>query len=270
MTPSSEGRDAASRDGTAPFLPIPAVVGAQPAENLALLTQDGYLTYGELNARANQLARALLDRGLDQAAPIGICLERSADFVVALLGVLRAGHPYLPFDARQPRNRVEELLQEARAGALLTHGSLFAEGTGPELPILRLDRERRALAREATAESGVPVAPEDLAYCMFTSGSTGRPKCVEVAHGGLAAYPGAFNARLGIDAASENLPAVRSDVANLDWIRDRIAHTLDDDDRSGIDTLIVEAIGAAGDEDFATAGRAAAQRRDHLAGVTRE
>ncbi|MBK8724487.1 MAG: non-ribosomal peptide synthetase [Holophagaceae bacterium] len=180
-------------------------MGAQPAENLALLTQDGYLTYGELNARANQLARALLDRGLDQAAPIGICLERSADFVVAILGVLRAGHPYLPFDARQPRNRIAELLQEARGGALLTHGNLFAEGTGPDLPILRLDRERRALAREATAEPGVPVAPEDLAYCLFTSGSTGRPKCVEVTHGGLAAYPRAFNARLGIDAEARYL-----------------------------------------------------------------
>jgi hypothetical protein len=77
-------------------------------------------------------------------------------------------------------------------------------------------------------------------------------------------------AMLGIDAASEDLPAVRSDVANLDWIRDRIAHTLDDADRSRIDTLIVEAVGAAGDENFAMARRASAQLRDHLAGVRPE
>jgi hypothetical protein len=75
-------------------------------------------------------------------------------------------------------------------------------------------------------------------------------------------------ATLGIDAAAGNLPAVRSDVANLDWIRDRIAHTLDDADRSRLDTLIVEAIGAAGDENFAKAGSDAAQIRDLLAGVT--
>jgi hypothetical protein len=75
-------------------------------------------------------------------------------------------------------------------------------------------------------------------------------------------------ATLEIDAAAEDLPAVRSDVANLDWIRDRIAHALDDADRSRLDTLIVEATGAAGDEDFVAAGRAATQIRDLLAGVT--
>jgi hypothetical protein len=75
-------------------------------------------------------------------------------------------------------------------------------------------------------------------------------------------------ATLEIDAAARDLPAVRSDVANLDWIRDRIAHTLDDADRSRIDTLIVEAMGAAGDENFALAGRDAAKMRDLIAGVT--
>jgi hypothetical protein len=75
-------------------------------------------------------------------------------------------------------------------------------------------------------------------------------------------------ATLVIDAAAQDLPAVRSDVANLDWIRDRIAHTLDDTDRSRIDTLIVEAMGAAGDENFALAGRDAAKMRDLIAGVT--
>jgi hypothetical protein len=75
-------------------------------------------------------------------------------------------------------------------------------------------------------------------------------------------------ATLGIDAAAQDLPAVRSDVANLDWIRDRIAHTLDDADRSRLDTLVVEATGAAGDENFALAGRDAAKMRDLIARVT--
>ena len=74
-----------------------------------------------------------------------------------------------------------------------------------------------------------------------------------------------------IDSAAQDLPAVRSDVANLDWIRDRIAHTLDDADRSRIDTLIVEAIGAAGgDANFALAGRDAAQIRSLVAEATPE
>ena len=75
-------------------------------------------------------------------------------------------------------------------------------------------------------------------------------------------------AMLGVDAAAEDLPAVRSDVANLDWIRDRIAHALDDADRSRIDTVIIEAVGAAGDEDLAVVGRSRANARPARGSVT--
>ncbi len=189
----------------APFVPLHDRVAAQPAENLALLTGEGYLTYGELNARANQFARRLCDRGLDRSRPIGICLERSADFVVAILGVWRSGHPYLPFDARHPRGPVPDLLAQAGAAALVTRGGLLPPGPGPDLPVLLLDQERRALARESAAPLDFVSAPGDLAYCLFTSGSTGQPKCVEVTHGGLAAYPDAFNSKLGIDAEARYL-----------------------------------------------------------------
>jgi amino acid adenylation domain-containing protein len=197
MTPSAAGPSA--------FVPLPDLVAAQPTGNLALLTTNGYLTYGELNARANQLARLLGDRGFDRACPIGICLERSEDVVVSILGVLRAGHPYLPFDARQPRSHIMEMLHQSGAVALVTHSSLFPAESSLDLPVLMLDRERRALARESAALPGLAVAPEDLAYCLFTSGSTGRPKCVEVTHGGLAAYPGAFNSKLGLAAEARYL-----------------------------------------------------------------
>ncbi len=185
----------------AAFIPVQDRVAEQPRQRLALLTKDGYLTYGELNDRANQLARFLGGKGLEKAKPIAIRLDRSADFVTAILGVLRSGHPYLPFDARQPHGQFTQRLHQAGAAGLLTHGSLAEDLASLELPVFLIDRERGVLAREASELPDAPqcsVAPEDLAYCMFTSGSTGLPKCVEVTHGSLAAYPDAFNSKLGI------------------------------------------------------------------------
>jgi amino acid adenylation domain-containing protein len=205
MSPEPSGPVGAVREDRAPFVPVQDRVAAQPSDRLALLAGESYLTYGELNARANQLARLLCDRRLDRARPVGICLERSADFVVAILGVLRSGHPYLPFDPRQPRGRLDDRLRQAGAAALVTRSSLLAETTNPDLPVLLVDRERQALARESTSTPGLPVAAEDLAYSLFTSGTTGGPKCVEVVHGGLSAYPDAFNARLAIDADARYL-----------------------------------------------------------------
>jgi len=205
MNPEPNAPIGAVREDRAPFAPVHDRIAAQPSDRLALLAGESYLTYGELNARANQLARLLCDRRLDRARPVGISLERSADFVVAILGVLRSGHHYLPFDPRQPRGRVGDRLRQAGAAALVTRGSLLAETTSPDLPVVLLDRERQALARESTSAPGVPVAAEDLAYSLFTSGTTGGPKCVEVTHGGLSAYPDAFNTRLAIDADARYL-----------------------------------------------------------------
>ena len=143
----------------------------------------------------------------------------------------------------------------------------FRSGETPELLARQmsdaLDSLERAIRSRKQADSrlaaiGVAVASLDLQLRH-------RPPAeIDLARLDLQA------ATLAIDAAAEDLPAVRSDVANLDWIRDRIAHTLDDADRSRLDTLIVEAIGAAGDENFAMAGRDAAQIRDLLARVTPE
>jgi hypothetical protein len=143
----------------------------------------------------------------------------------------------------------------------------FHSGETPELLAGQmtdaLDSLERAVRAREPADSrlaaiGVAVAGLDLQLRHRA------PAEVDLARLDLQA------ARLGIDAAAEDLPAVRSDVANLDWIRDRIAHTLDDADRSRIDSLIVEAIGAAGDENFAMVGRDAAKMRDLLAGATPE
>lgn len=190
--------------GAAPFLPVQDRVAQQPQASTALRTVDTTLTYGELNARANQLARRL-GGGPPTGGPVGICLERGAEAVVALLGVLRSGRPFLPLDPRQPAGRRRDLLDRAGASALVTRADLWGPGSCPERPVLALDREGPQLLRESTADPGVRVAPGDLAYCMYTSGSSGRPKCVEITHASLSVYPGAFNSRLAIGASDRYL-----------------------------------------------------------------
>lgn len=224
------------------FTALHDCISQQPGDRVALVTKEGYLTYGELNGRANRLARRLGELGIEKSRPIAICPERSVEFVTAILGVLKAGHSYVPLDPKQPWERISALLEQARAGALVTTSDLFSETATIGIPALRLDRERKALAGQASHDLGISIASDDAAYCMFTSGSTGKPKCVEITHGGLAAYPGAFNSKLGLDAEGTYLHVAsfsfsaslrqlfvplsvgaRVALASLDQIRDPLA-----------------------------------------------
>ena len=134
------------------------------------------LTYAELDARAERVAAALA--GFDGPVCVGVCLDRSADQVAALLGILKAGGHYLPLDPGYPAERLGDLLADAGAVAVVT-GSPYAEKTAAWAgPRVLMDRLPEATGRAAR---GVP-GPEDLAYVMYTSGSTGRPKGVRVPH----------------------------------------------------------------------------------------
>ncbi|HEX7313092.1 MAG TPA: amino acid adenylation domain-containing protein, partial [Pyrinomonadaceae bacterium] len=143
------------------------------------------LTYGELNARANQLARRLRAAGVGAEDTVGILTERSASMVVGLLGVLKAGGAYLPLDTAYPRERLSFMLRDARARVLLTQDSLAAEVEGEGLHVIRLDADWSEIAREDESNFDGGAASDNLAYVIYTSGSTGTPKGVEIAHGGL-------------------------------------------------------------------------------------
>jgi amino acid adenylation domain-containing protein len=166
---------------------VPQGVTSQAADTPdAVAVSDGSLTltYGDLHSRASRLADAL--RGVD-AGPdtvIAICLERSIDFVIAALGVLRAGAAYLPIDPAGPPERTAFMLSDAAPRALLSDARL--EGRLPRGPWPRLDINE-AIARPATATVRHDVPKQEhLAYVIYTSGSTGRPKGVEITHGSLA------------------------------------------------------------------------------------
>ena len=132
-------------------------------ERVALVWDDGEMTYGELDRRANGLAWHLLSVGISPEAPVGVALNRSAGLVVAFLGILKAGGAYVPLDPADPAARRAFLIEEAGVSLGVTEETL-----------------ETAAAREDAPP--IPVPADALAYGLFTSGSTGRPKAVGVPH----------------------------------------------------------------------------------------
>ena len=153
----------------------------------AVVFEGARLSYGELNARANRLAHYLRHRGVGVDVPVGICVERSLDMVVAVMGVLKSGGAYVPLDPRYPRERLAYMLAETNAPWLITQKHLLAGLPESSARTLCLDDDWNEIAREREANPKSIQEPDSLAYLIFTSGSTGRPKGVMVSHWSLAA-----------------------------------------------------------------------------------
>src|SRR5689334_5869582 len=140
---------------------------AQRPDEVALTCEEQQLTFAELNARANQLAHHLVKLGVAAEVTVGLCLDRSVELIVGLLGILKAGGAYVPLDPAVPAARRRLMLEEAGARVLVT--SLADDLGAPE--VVRLDE----ITVESTANVKSAVAAENLVYLIFTSGSTGRP-----------------------------------------------------------------------------------------------
>ena len=148
---------------------------------IALMFAEERLTYRELNARANQLAHHLRARGVGPETPVGVCLERSATMIVALLAVLKAGGAYVPLDPGYPAERLAFMLEDSRVPVLVTEQRLLRMLPALPAQIVCVD-DGPEIAAESAANPSSGVTPENLAYVIYTSGSTGRPKGVEVTH----------------------------------------------------------------------------------------
>ncbi len=178
------------------------------------------LTYAELVAQARRLASTLQELGVGPEVPVGLCLERSPEMVVGLLGILLAGGAYVPLDPLFPRERLAWALEDAGAAIVLTEAQLVGV-----LPAISLGERRRTLLLDEldlTGEGATPPAskpqPHGLAYILFTSGSTGRPKGVTVPHGALFNFLAAID-RVLAPRAGEGLLAVTTlsfDIAGLE------------------------------------------------------
>ncbi|MCC6812277.1 MAG: amino acid adenylation domain-containing protein, partial [Deltaproteobacteria bacterium] len=149
-------------------------------EAVAVVFEDQTLSYRALDERSNQLAHALQKRGVGPETLVAICVERSAEMVVGLLGILKAGGAYVPLDPSYPRDRLEYMLADSAARVLVTSGNA-ANGFVAEM-VVRMEE----IGNESTTAPRVAVSADAPAYVIYTSGSTGRPKGVIVTHRNVA------------------------------------------------------------------------------------
>ncbi len=146
------------------------------------LPDGSEVSYGELAERVHRLARVLQRRGVGPEAAVGVCLERSVDLLVALLGVLAAGGAYVPLDPTYPTERLAAMVEDAAVALILTDRAAAAALPPGAGPVLLLDEARAELDTEDSTPPAPVLPPDGLAYVLFTSGSTGRPKGVMVSH----------------------------------------------------------------------------------------
>jgi amino acid adenylation domain-containing protein len=154
-------------------------------DRVALICTDEQLTYAALNQRANQLAPRLQELGVGPDVLVGICIERSVELIIALLGVLKAGGTYVFLDPTYPTERLLFMQQDAQVNLLLTQQRLLARVPHQQVPIFCLDTAWEALEQESSDSTKSRAMQQQLAYLIYTSGSTGLPKAVMIEQAGL-------------------------------------------------------------------------------------
>ena len=157
-------------------------------DSVAVVSEEQQLTFHELDLRANQLAHYLRKLGVGPEVLVGICMKRSAELVVGLLGILKAGAAYLPLDPDYPERRLSFMLQDAKVAVLMTQDSCRKIFAGYKNEVVCLDNDWNRIAQESDKRLSANVTGENAAYVIYTSGSTGKPKGVIITHGGLANY----------------------------------------------------------------------------------
>ncbi|WP_164021814.1 non-ribosomal peptide synthetase, partial [Pyxidicoccus trucidator] len=223
----------------------------------AVCFEEDVLSFAQLNARANQLAHHLRSLGVGPDVPVAFCLERSAEAVVALLGVMKSGGGYVPLDPAWPLQRRTLTLQDCRAPVLLTRQALVDGWHPAGARVLCLDTEAALLASRPTHDPAPVTSAANLAYVIYTSGSTGTPKGVMIQHHSVlnlrhalrqSVYAGqpaglrvSVNAPLSFDASVKQLvqlldghclflvpDVIRQDPrALVDWVRRHRVDVLD-------------------------------------------
>jgi amino acid adenylation domain-containing protein len=154
---------------------------ATPAAT-ALMSGNETISYRELNRRANQMAHYLVAQGIGAEDRVGICLARSPDLIVAVLGILKAGGAYVPLDPGYPGSRLAFMLEDAGVSFLLTETQLAASFSDQNIKTICIDQLAAAIAMGAETNPPNNAGADSLAYVMYTSGSTGKPKGVAVTH----------------------------------------------------------------------------------------
>jgi amino acid adenylation domain-containing protein len=187
-------------------------------EAIAASFEHQNITYFDLDRRANQLARHLIQLGVRPGSLVGICVQRSLDMLVGLLGIWKAGAAYLPLDPAYPPERLTYIMQESSIAVLLTQARLAVGLPISNTRVIPLDTDWDLIGRESKTSPNVVINSESGAYTIYTSGSTGKPKGVEVTHRNLANLLFSMRQVPGL-AANDRLLAVTTlsfDIAGLE------------------------------------------------------
>ncbi|QKG83776.1 amino acid adenylation domain-containing protein [Kroppenstedtia pulmonis] len=190
----TEGEHQQLVEGWQPVVPQPAdrclhqifsEQAARTPDAIALTFEGESLTYGELDRVSNRLARSLQKRGVGPDTPVGLCVERSMYTIVGIIGILKAGAPYVPLDPVAPQERLSYIAEDSGSQMVVTESALLDKVESFKGEVLCLDKDREEWEKESAEQVTSRVTPGDLAYVMYTSGSTGRPKGTLVTHGNI-------------------------------------------------------------------------------------
>ncbi len=212
---------------------------ARTPEAIAAVFEDEQLTYNELSQRANQLARHLQKLGVGPAALVGICVERSPEMLIGLLGILKAGGAYVPLDPAYPKERLAFMLQDTQAPVLLTNHRLVermiedrgskVEGSDSQssnitsildhsCQVVCLDNDWQTISQNSRQNLVCEVRADNLAYVIYTSGSTGKPKGVQIPHRAVANFLESMRKQPGLTAMDTllSVTTLSFDIAALE------------------------------------------------------
>ncbi len=208
-------------NGTSPIQTIHQLIAhtaGRVPQDIAVLCETQSLSYGQLDQLSTQFAHQLQSLGVKPGVLVGLCVERSLEMVVGLLGILKAGGAYVPLDPAYPKERLAYMLEDSNASIIVTQTRLKEALPDSQTEVVCLDSDWGSLADESTGPLPSFVQPDDLAYVIYTSGSTGRPKGVEIPHRAVVNFLKSMRQRPGLQP-EDRLLAVTTlsfDIAGLE------------------------------------------------------
>ena len=172
---------------------------AESPDAVAVVYEERHLNYGELNQRANHLAHYLMKHGVGPEVLVGMCMKRSLESVICIIGILKAGGAYVPFDASYPEERLLTILKDCNAPVVITAGGALNGLSSGQRHVICLEKDWNIIEREPGDNPDHKSTSRDLAYVIYTSGSTGTPKGVAIEHRQLTNYICGIQERLGFE-----------------------------------------------------------------------
>jgi amino acid adenylation domain-containing protein len=187
-------------------------------DKTAVIFENEKLSYHELNARANRVAHFLTKQGVKPGTLVGLCLNRSLNMIVGLLGILKAGGTYIPLDPSYPADRLSYMLQDSKLSLLLTGTHLYGFAEGIPVKIVNMDTLDEKISGDNMENPEIEISSANLAYIIYTSGSTGKPKGVQISHKALINFIVSMQREPGLSEADRllSVTTLSFDIAGLE------------------------------------------------------